>query len=79
MRSLGGPPDWFDLKVPVRSFELYGDLVTALAPVPAIKVATWWNTAAAVWQASVLHGIPVYFVQDIETSYYANDRRVQDA
>ena len=24
----------------------------------------------AVWRASVVHGIPVYFVQDIETSYY---------
>ena len=47
------------------------ELVEALAPMDAIKVATWWNTAAPVWRASVLHGIPVYFVQDIETSYYA--------
>ena len=39
----------------------------------AIKVATWWNTRAPVWEASVLHGIPVYFVQDIETSYYADN------
>jgi glycosyltransferase involved in cell wall biosynthesis len=27
----------------------------------------------------VLHGIPVYFVQDIETSYYASNPRLQDA
>lgn len=68
--SLDGPPDWFDLDVPVRSFEEYDDLIEALEPVDAIKVATWWNTAAPVWRASVVHGIPVYFVQDIETSYY---------
>jgi GT2 family glycosyltransferase len=74
-----GPPDWFDLRVPVRCFEEYQDLVTALSPLPAIKVATWWNTAAAVWQASVLHGIPVYFVQDIETSYYSDNVPVQSA
>src|SRR2546423_3938759 len=48
--SLDGPPDWFDLRVPVRRFETYEDLVAALAGVDAIKVATWWNTAAPVWQ-----------------------------
>ena len=68
--SLGERPTWFDLHVPVRTFEDYEALVEALAPVQAIKVATWWNTVAPVWAASVLHGIPVYFVQDIETSYY---------
>ena len=45
----------------------------------AIKVATWWNTAAPVWRASVLRGIPVYFVQDIETSYYPDDERARHA
>ena len=63
----------------MRSFDDYEELIDALAPVEAIKVATWWNTAAPVWLASVLHGIPVYFVQDIETSYYANNPAVQDA
>ncbi len=71
--TLGDPPDWFDLRAPVHSFEFYDELVEALADVDAIKVATWWNTAAPVWQASVLRGIPVYFVQDIETSYYPDD------
>ncbi len=71
--SLGGPPSWFQLEVPVRTFPDYDALVEALAPVPAIKVATWWNTASPVWAASVLNGIPVYFVQDIETSYYPDD------
>ncbi len=77
--TLGDEPKWFDLQAPVRTFEDYEDLVAALAPVSAIKVATWWNTAAPVWLASVTTGIPVYFVQDIETSYYANNPEVQDA
>jgi GT2 family glycosyltransferase/glycosyltransferase involved in cell wall biosynthesis len=77
--TLGGPPDWFELDVPVRSFEDYDELAAALAPVDAIKVATWWNTATPVWLASVLHGIPVFFVQDIETSYYPANQRLQDA
>ncbi|MGI8715592.1 MAG: glycosyltransferase [Solirubrobacteraceae bacterium] len=77
--TLGAPPRWFDLRVPVRSFEDYEDLLTALAPVPAIKVATWWNTASAVWSASLLRGIPVYLVQDIESSYYPRNPRVQAA
>ncbi|MGO9898401.1 MAG: glycosyltransferase [Solirubrobacteraceae bacterium] len=75
--SLGGQPDWFDLRAPVRAFEDYEELVEALAPIEAIKVATWWNTASRVWSASVLHGIPVYFVQDVETSYYVDDERLR--
>ncbi len=77
--TLGDPPDWFDLRAPVHSFEFYDELVEALAGVDAIKVATWWNTAAPVWHASVLRGIPVYFVQDIETSYYPDDEHARNA
>jgi glycosyltransferase involved in cell wall biosynthesis len=77
--SLDGEPDWFPLRAPVRTFEDYGELVEALAPIDAIKVATWWNTAIPVWTASMLHGIPVYFVQDIETSYYPDDEYVRHA
>ncbi len=77
--TLGEQPDWFDLRVPVRSFEFYDELIDALAGLDAIKVATWWNTAAPVWYASVLHGIPAYFVQDIETSYYPDDESVRHA
>jgi GT2 family glycosyltransferase/glycosyltransferase involved in cell wall biosynthesis len=76
--SLAGDPDWFDLRVPVHSFEDYTELVEALGPLDAIKIATWWNTAAPVWLASTLHGIPVYFVQDIETSYYPDDEYVRN-
>ena len=71
--SLRGPPDWFDLQVPVRTFDGYGPLETALEPVHAIKVATWWETLRPVWLASVRHGIGAAFVQDIETSYYPDD------
>jgi GT2 family glycosyltransferase len=65
-----GPPDWFDLRAPVRSFDSFDELAEALEPLRAIKVATWWATGPAVWLASVRNGIPAYFVQDIETSYY---------
>ena len=34
---------------------------------------------AAVWSASVLRGIPVYLVQDIETSYYPDLQNFQNA
>ncbi len=75
--SLGTAPDWFPLEVPTRSFEDYTELAEALAPIEAIKVATWWNTAKPVWLSSVARGIPVFFVQDIETSYYAGDMAME--
>lgn len=77
--TLGERPDWFDLRVPVHSFEFYDELVEELSGVDAIKVATWWNTAMPTWYASVVRGIPVYFVQDIETSYYPDDESVRHA
>ncbi len=77
--TLGDRPDWFPLRAPVHTFEDYEELTDALSSVEAIKVATWWNTAVPVWQASVVHGIPVYFVQDIETSYYPDDPQTRDA
>jgi glycosyltransferase involved in cell wall biosynthesis len=74
--SLDGPPDWFDLRVPVRRFRTYRQLTAELAKQDAIKVATWWATAPHVWRASVTRGIPAYFVQDIETSYYPHHPEV---
>ncbi|HEX4011430.1 MAG TPA: glycosyltransferase [Solirubrobacteraceae bacterium] len=68
--TLQEAPKWFELHCPVRTFRDYDELADALAPLDAVKVATWWRTATAVWRASVVHGVPVYFVQDIETSYY---------
>jgi glycosyltransferase involved in cell wall biosynthesis len=70
--NLAGAPDWFPLDpgIPVRIFGSYHELVRVLAAEHAIKIATWWETAEPVWLASVLNGIPAYFVQDIESSYY---------
>jgi GT2 family glycosyltransferase/glycosyltransferase involved in cell wall biosynthesis len=77
--TLGEAPEWFALNAPVRSFADYDELAIALADVDAIKVATWWMTAVPVWRASVPRGIPVYFVQDIETSYYPDHERARHA
>ena len=74
----GGDPDWFDLDVPVRTFPDYEALVDDLEPLDAIKVASWWKTAEPVWRAGVKHGIAVYHVQDIETSYYPGQPEVQN-
>jgi len=63
----------------VRSFADYHELSCELARVDAIKVATWWMTSAHVWAASIARGIPVYFVQDIETSYYPDHERARHA
>ena len=77
--TLGSAPEWFELRAPVRSFEDYDALGDALAQLDAIKVATWWMTAAPVWRASIPRGLPVYFVQDIETSYYPDHERARHA
>jgi GT2 family glycosyltransferase len=77
--TLGDPPDWFELRAPVHSFPDYDALVAALAPLNAIKVATWWMTGLPVFRASVARGIPVYFVQDIETSYYPDHEQARHA
>jgi len=76
--SLAGPPDWFDLRVPVREFTRHRELSQELAKLDAIKVATWWATAQPVWFASLERGIPVFLVQDIETSYYPHSREGRD-
>jgi len=70
--NLAGSPDWFtlDRNIQVRVFGSYYELTQALSQKSAIKIATWWETAEPVWLGSVITGIPVYFVQDIESSYY---------
>ncbi|MEJ7789091.1 MAG: glycosyltransferase [Thermoleophilaceae bacterium] len=75
--SLGGAPEWFALDVPVHTFASYEELSAALEPEKAIKIATWWRTAEWVWRASVRNGLPVYFVQDIETSYYSGNEAMR--
>ena len=74
--TLGRQPDWFDLDAPVHTLRgLRRPRPPRSREEDAIKVATWWNTGTPVWTASVLRGIPVFFVQDIETSYYPDDER----
>jgi len=68
--SLAGRPKWFPLRVPVRTFRSRQALCESLSEEPALKVATWWETGELVWKASLLSGIPVFLVQDVETSYF---------
>ena len=69
-----GRPTGFHSRLPCATFETYEELSRRRwRASDAIKVATWWATAPPVWRASVTRGIPVYFVQDIETSYYPGD------
>ena len=76
--SLGGQPDWFPLKAAGRHVRgLRGAGARRWPQEDAIKVATWWNTAAAGLAGSVLRGVPVFFVQDIETCYYPEDERMR--
>lgn len=75
--ALEGQPTWFPLDVDVQTFEDYPHLIEALEDEEAIKVATWWETAEPVWLASINKGIAVFFVQDIESSYYRDDEYMQ--
>jgi GT2 family glycosyltransferase len=77
--TLDESPDWFPLRVPVHTCADYDELALALAEPEAIKVATWWMTAGPVWRASIVRGLPVYFVQDIETSYYPDHEHARHA
>lgn len=71
--SLSDHPRWFELKTQTRRFKDFDELISALAPLPSAKVATWWNTAQAVWLSSITHGRAAYLVSDIESSYYIDD------
>lgn len=71
--SLAKKPDWYkvDSRVVFKTFESFKELEADLTPINAIKIATWWETADSVWNASLFNGVPVWLSQDIETSYYA--------
>jgi glycosyltransferase involved in cell wall biosynthesis len=68
--SLQGQPTWTEIDLRVVRFRTYDALIDALAPEQAIKVATWWETAHAVWLASVDAGLPLQYVQEFETWFY---------
>lgn len=61
-----------------RNFENYQEMQDALSGEEAIKVATWWETAYPVWMSSVRKGIPVNFIQEVETWFYPDDPRAQN-
>lgn len=68
------PPAWpAGENVKIRTFKNYERLITALEPIQAIKVATWWETAFPVWLSSVKNGKAVYFIQEFESWFYPND------
>lgn len=66
---------WFDLNVPLQIFPHFFAMERALETVEAIKVATWWKTADPIMNSieKTGKGWGVYFVQDIETSYYKDN------
>lgn len=70
-------PMWESGLATLRTFKDYDAMSKALEPEEAIKVATWWETAFPVWLASVKNGIPVYFIQEIETWFYPDDVMAQ--
>ena len=67
-----GGPDRSYPSVPVRRFGSFAQLRDALAPLDAIKVATGWESADWVWESSVTHGIPVYWVDEFPPAHDAN-------
>jgi GT2 family glycosyltransferase len=76
---LDAGPSWIETRTPVRSFISYDELTSALMNEDAIKIATWWETAYPVWKASLRRGIPVYYIQEVETWFYPNDKRAQQS
>ena len=70
---------WIPLKCPVTVCDGDADLLARLRTVGGVKVATWWATASIVLQSCQDggKGIPAYFVQDIESSYYMDDPQKQ--
>jgi len=71
--ALQGHPDWFDLRVPVKTFQTFFDMIPALRNEQAVKVATWWETAEVVWLSTAHTGVAVNYVQEFETWFYPDD------
>ncbi len=80
--ALDTQPSWFPLKIQVRHFRTYQEMLKTLKSMDAIKVATWWNTVSTVYDscdpAQGGRGIPFYLVQDIEESYYPHSHEFQE-
>lgn len=70
--SLAEKPKWFDFTdgIDFLRYDSFDDLEKSLSNFNGLKIATWWETAPVVWRASVKRGMPLWLVQDIESSYY---------
>ena len=74
--SLGGQPDWFPLDAPVRTFEDYDELAAALARAGRDQGRHLvGHRRRGLARRRCERGRPVFFVQDIETSYYPGATR----
>ena len=77
--ALDKAPTWTKLNTPIRTFKNYVSLVRALKKEEAIKVATWWETAAPVWESSVVNGIPAFIIHEVESAFYPDNPIAQTA
>jgi len=72
-------PQWCQLDIPITIVTSYSVMQEMLEKEgDVIKVATWWKTQKPVFESCKKGGgTPVYFVQDIEQSYYEGDPVMQ--
>lgn len=77
--ALDKAPTWTKLKTKTRTFKNYETLAKRLSEEEAIKVATWWETAAPVWLSSVNKGIAAFIIHEVETAFYPNNPEVQSS
>lgn len=75
--SLQKEPSWFRCQFKITSFTDYSDLGVHLALEHAIKVGTLWRTAPIV-ATNGQKDKSFYLVQDIETSYYTDEKTQRD-
>lgn len=77
--ALDKSPTWMQLNVPVKTFKNYKSLIKNLKEEDAIKVATWWETASPVWEASINKGIPAFIIHEVESAFYPDNPTAQVA
>ena len=77
--ALDSAPKWMKLDTPTKTFKNYTALVNQLKNVEAIKVATWWETASPVWEASINKGVPAFIIHEIESAFYPNQPEIQSS
>ncbi len=77
--TLGASPEWFSLRVPVHSFEDYDALYGALAAARRDQGGDLVDDGRAGLAREHPRGLAVYFVQDIETSYYPDHEHARHA